>query len=168
MVSLHMRGLPFFAASTLITAMKNNSEKLKKWQVYRKPKLHPSNYSELSCFYDLCASWFYVNLTQVLVTWGGNLNWENAPTWLGCGQACGTVPPLMTTVKWPSSLWVVVLGAMRKQAEQTMDRRTISRVPPWLPHQLLLQVSRLLSWVPDLTSLDSGPQVISWNKLFPS
>lgn len=121
---------------------------------FRKPKLHLSNYSELSCFYGLCASCFYVNLTQVLVTWRGNLNWENAPTWLGCGQACGTFPPLMTGVKWSSSLWVVVLSAMRKQAEQTMDSRPISRLPPWLLHQLLLQVSRLLSWVPDLTSLD--------------
>jgi hypothetical protein len=33
---------------------------------------------------------------------------------------------------------MVVLGSIRKQAEQTRGRKPVSNIPPWPLHQLLL------------------------------
>jgi hypothetical protein len=47
---------------------------------------------------------------------------------------CGAIPELMS------------LGSIRKQAEQAMRSKSISNIPPWPLHQLLLQASALLDF----------------------
>ena len=47
-------------------------------------------------------------------------------------------------------LRLVFLGSIRKQAEQVMRSKPVSSTPPWLLHQLQLQVPVLLeflSWI---------------------
>jgi hypothetical protein len=45
---------------------------------------------------------------------------------------------------------LMVLGAIRKQAEQAMKSKPVGRTPPWALHQLLPQVL-------SVTSLDGRP-----------
>lgn len=47
--------------------------------------------------------------------------------------------------------WLVVLGSIRKRAEQAMGSREVSSIPPWPPHQLLPPEAALY-WVPVLIS----------------
>ena len=42
---------------------------------------------------------------------------------------------------------LVVLGSIRKQAEQAMRSKPESSIPPWPLHQLLLQVPALLEFL---------------------
>jgi hypothetical protein len=52
---------------------------------------------------------------------------------------------------------LVVLGFIRKQAEQDRRRNPVNRTPPWLLHQLLLPCSHPLC-VPVLTSFGDEQQ----------
>jgi hypothetical protein len=54
------------------------------------------------------------------------------------------------------SLWLV-LGSIRKQAEQAMRSKPVSSTPPWLLHQLLPPGScpiEFLSWLPSVMNSD--------------
>ena len=82
----------------------------------------------------------------------GNLNWENAPTRLACGQACST---FLKSTDWygrakllvdSATIGLVVLGTIRKQAEQAYGESCASSAPTF----------RLLPWVCSLTFLSDG------------
>ena len=60
---------------------------------------------------------------------------------------------------------LVVLGSIRKQAEQPMRSKPVSGTPPWSLHQLLSSSS--YSYVPILTSSIDGPQSRWVNQINP-
>jgi hypothetical protein len=44
---------------------------------------------------------------------------------------------------------LVVLGSIRKQAEKVSGSKSVSNIPPWLLHQLLLpDLLEFQSWLP--------------------
>lgn len=47
---------------------------------------------------------------------------------------------------------LLVLGAIRKQAEKSLEASQCGGVPPWL-----LPPDSILAWVPSLTSFNDGP-----------
>lgn len=51
---------------------------------------------------------------------------------------------------------LLVLGAIRKQSEKSLEASQCGGVPPWPTHQLLPPDSSL-AWVPSLTSFNDGP-----------
>jgi hypothetical protein len=54
-------------------------------------------------------------------------------------------------------LRLVVLGSLRKQADQAMGSKLVSSIPPWPLHHLLPSGSSPVC-VPVLTSLNDGPR----------
>jgi hypothetical protein len=63
----------------------------------------------------------------------------------------------------PSLGWLVVLGSIREQAEQTRENSPVSSSSPWSLHQLL-PPSCCPVWVPVLTSFGDEQQCgsVSW------
>lgn len=63
-----------------------------------------------------------------------------------------------------AKIGLVLLRCMRKQTEQAMGRKSICSIPSW--SLLQFPVTRLIPWVPTLTSLAAGLHGINERKLF--
>lgn len=98
-------------------------------------------------FHQCDTSWSY------LFNWG-SLSWEN-----GCRPTCRTFSYLVIEVGGPQPIvgsaipGKVVLGAMRKQAEQALMNKLVSNITPWSLHHSCFHVParfQFLSWLPSL------------------
>lgn len=58
-----------------------------------------------------------------------------------------------------TKLELVILGAIRKQAEKVTRSKPASSTPPWPLYQFL-------PWVPALSSLNDSLHTVRWNKAF--
>lgn len=83
---------------------------------------------------------------------GGNLNWENTSKRCSSREASRMFSSLVINLGGPSSLELVtplVLSSLRKQVEQAMRSKPVSRTTPWCQHQLLLAFQSWLSSMMD-------------------
>lgn len=58
---------------------------------------------------------------------------------------------------------LVILGFLRKQAEQAVRNKTINSTPPWPTHQLLPICSALFEFLPWLPSVDWDSRYSFWS-----
>lgn len=85
----------------------------------------------------------------------GNLNWVNISIRFAYSQVSGTVSWLIIDVGGPINMdgdnpRKVVLGCIRKQAEQVMKNESVNRIPVWLLLQFLHSgyCLEFLPWLP--------------------
>ena len=120
--------------------------------------------SMLEHLLSICLYWLVlcVNLTQagVIIQKGGSVGevppWDPAVghflSWWSRGEDPWWVVP---------SLGWVVLGSLRKQAEQVSGSKPVKNIPPWPLHQLLLpDLLEFQSWHPLV--INSNVESVSW------
>jgi hypothetical protein len=88
---------------------------------------------------DTCTGWFCVNSTQAgVITEKGASGEGNASMRSSCKAFSQLAIQGGGSLVGGAISGLVVLGSIRKQAEQARGSKPVSNIPPWHLHQLLL------------------------------
>ena len=99
--------------------------------------------------FALHADWFYIGLTQSNQLKGGNLKFFHKIQVKGIFFVSDWWKRASLPIVGGATPGLVVLGSIRKEAEQAVKSKPVSNIPPWPLHQLLPPDSCPI-WVPVL------------------
>jgi hypothetical protein len=105
-----------------------------------------------------------INLTQARVITEKGASLEEMPPWDPAVRHFSDQGERAQPIVAGAIPRLVVLGSIRKQAEQTRGSKLVSSIPPWPLHQLL-PPSSCPVWVPLLTSFDDEQQCGSVSRI---